>query len=284
MRGKQTSSTSSSSSHGGVISLGERPKNQQRQDSTIQKRSSYLISITIPQPKIRIKIPKLVANTMCKPFFHGERSNCNDESPKTKTKTTSFSKPRKLLHSTKVGSIFTGVFFRNKNKKQNPPGDSTSRRIRSSTDNCLDSENPEEFSRVNSGSTVKEEERKKRWNAPTMACKLTWKVLPPASKKKVGVGNGNGVSSSVMIGRRGSSGKLTRVSSRAVQSRGSLRKLGVKKLVTEEKDGTGSGFELCKKRILMGGKCKPLNISGTLQYDQNGILRPDPEPEADVHP
>ncbi|PON89540.1 hypothetical protein TorRG33x02_146840 [Trema orientale] len=280
MRGKQTSSTSGSS-HRGVISLGEHPKNQQRQDSTTQK-SSYLISITIPQPKIRIKIPKLVANTMRKPFYYGERSNCKDESPKTKTKTktTSFSKPRKLLFSTKVGSIFNGVFFRNKKQQHNPPGDTTSSRRRSSTDNCLDSENPEEFSRENSGSTVKEEERKKRWNAPTMACKLTRKVLLPVSKKKVGVGNGNGVSSCVMVtGRRGRSGKLTRVSCRAVQSRGSLRKLRVEKLVTEERDGTGSGVELCKKRILMGGKCKPLNISGTLQYDQNGILRPDPEPE-----
>ncbi|KAF3454565.1 hypothetical protein FNV43_RR05013 [Rhamnella rubrinervis] len=33
--------------------------------------------------------------------------------------------------------------------------------------------------------------------------------------------------------------------------------------------------ELCKKRILMGSKCKPLNLSGTLQYDSNGILLPE---------
>ncbi|ONI04357.1 hypothetical protein PRUPE_6G317300 [Prunus persica] len=30
--------------------------------------------------------------------------------------------------------------------------------------------------------------------------------------------------------------------------------------------------ELCKKRILMGSKCRPLSLSGTLQYDENGIL------------
>ncbi|OWM72447.1 hypothetical protein CDL15_Pgr018332 [Punica granatum] len=34
-------------------------------------------------------------------------------------------------------------------------------------------------------------------------------------------------------------------------------------------------FELCRKRILMGRKCKPLNSSGSLQYDENGILLPE---------
>ncbi|KAK1401736.1 hypothetical protein POM88_001341 [Heracleum sosnowskyi] len=36
--------------------------------------------------------------------------------------------------------------------------------------------------------------------------------------------------------------------------------------------------ELCKKRILMGGKCKPLNESGVLHYDQNGIFLPEDVP------
>nr|GME14127.1 hypothetical protein CDL12_18591 [Ipomoea batatas] len=35
-------------------------------------------------------------------------------------------------------------------------------------------------------------------------------------------------------------------------------------------------IELCKKRILMGEKCKPLNVSGSLHYDQNGVLLPEP--------
>ncbi|KAJ8572835.1 hypothetical protein K7X08_009346 [Anisodus acutangulus] len=34
-------------------------------------------------------------------------------------------------------------------------------------------------------------------------------------------------------------------------------------------------LELCKKRILMGGKCRPLSASGSLHYDQNGILFPE---------
>ncbi|CAN7089668.1 unnamed protein product [Brassica rapa subsp. narinosa] len=34
--------------------------------------------------------------------------------------------------------------------------------------------------------------------------------------------------------------------------------------------------ELCKKRILMGERCKPINRSGVLQYDGDGILVPEP--------
>ncbi|ESQ32213.1 hypothetical protein EUTSA_v10005673mg [Eutrema salsugineum] len=34
--------------------------------------------------------------------------------------------------------------------------------------------------------------------------------------------------------------------------------------------------ELCKKRILMGERCKPINRSGILQYDGDGILLPEP--------
>lgn len=44
-------------------------------------------------------------------------------------------------------------------------------------------------------------------------------------------------------------------------------------LTNEEEEG--GEVELCKKRILMGRRCKPLNCSGTLQYDKNGILLPD---------
>lgn len=34
--------------------------------------------------------------------------------------------------------------------------------------------------------------------------------------------------------------------------------------------------ELCKKRILMGERCKPINRSGILQYGGDGILLPEP--------
>ncbi|KAK4427626.1 hypothetical protein Salat_1531600 [Sesamum alatum] len=47
---------------------------------------------------------------------------------------------------------------------------------------------------------------------------------------------------------------------------------GEKTRVAEEDAGE---LELCKKRILMGEKCRPLNISGTLHYDKNGVLLPE---------
>ncbi|GAA0166465.1 hypothetical protein LIER_21613 [Lithospermum erythrorhizon] len=34
-------------------------------------------------------------------------------------------------------------------------------------------------------------------------------------------------------------------------------------------------MELCKKRIMMGRRCRSLNLSGSLQYDENGILLPE---------
>ncbi|MCD7446460.1 hypothetical protein HAX54_007773 [Datura stramonium] len=43
----------------------------------------------------------------------------------------------------------------------------------------------------------------------------------------------------------------------------------------DEKEQEEVELELCKKRILMGGKCRPLSASGSLHYDQNGILLPE---------
>nr|GMD03576.1 uncharacterized protein LOC107772263 [Ipomoea batatas] len=41
---------------------------------------------------------------------------------------------------------------------------------------------------------------------------------------------------------------------------------------TEEED---EGLELCKKRILMGERCRALSTSGSLHYDGNGVLLPE---------
>ncbi|KAK6119016.1 hypothetical protein DH2020_047241 [Rehmannia glutinosa] len=52
-----------------------------------------------------------------------------------------------------------------------------------------------------------------------------------------------------------------------------------KKTSREEakEEGNNREMELCKKRILMGGKCRPLNPSGVLHYDKQGILLPEDE-------
>ncbi|OIW07099.1 hypothetical protein TanjilG_02733 [Lupinus angustifolius] len=43
----------------------------------------------------------------------------------------------------------------------------------------------------------------------------------------------------------------------------------------DENGEEDKGRELCKKRILMGVRCKPLSSSGTLRYDEDGIFLPE---------
>ncbi|OMO96693.1 hypothetical protein CCACVL1_04831 [Corchorus capsularis] len=53
----------------------------------------------------------------------------------------------------------------------------------------------------------------------------------------------------------------------------SRRRLKVSFMTVKKLMGRDSGKnELCKKRILMGGKCRPL---GAIQYDENGFLLPE---------
>ncbi|KAK9292287.1 hypothetical protein L1049_020251 [Liquidambar formosana] len=52
----------------------------------------------------------------------------------------------------------------------------------------------------------------------------------------------------------------------------SIRKKATNQVEEEEERGEE---ELCKKRILMGERCRPLNMSGILQYDKNGIILPE---------
>ncbi|KAL1546201.1 hypothetical protein AAHA92_22833 [Salvia divinorum] len=51
----------------------------------------------------------------------------------------------------------------------------------------------------------------------------------------------------------------------------SLKKVKLKLRKTK----TTVAMELCKKRILLGNKCRDLNLSGVLQYDKQGILLPE---------
>ena len=45
---------------------------------------------------------------------------------------------------------------------------------------------------------------------------------------------------------------------------------------SDEKDRDEMGdLELCKKRILMGEKCRPHGFSGILLYGKDGILLPE---------
>ncbi|XP_071933415.1 uncharacterized protein [Coffea arabica] len=85
-----------------------------------------------------------------------------------------------------------------------------------------------------------------------------------------------------LSGEQERSKQLARIPSRRCSSHKKRRhaKLKLKKGIqqgkeSEEEDEESGGIELCKKKILMGRKCRPLNKSGTLQYDENGILLPE---------
>ncbi|KAM6597841.1 hypothetical protein CsatA_008365 [Cannabis sativa] len=258
MKVKNISSTTNHRSvGGGAIPLGF--SLGKKKDSSSSSSSSYLMNIKIPSSKtsIRVNIPKLLIPKR----FHGggtthsHTNNINNNNITTTNhhQTTSFSKSGNLL-STKVGSIFTHVF---RSKKKN-----------TTTKNDRDSNTF--VSRENSGLLTKK----------MRSVKLTKKVLllPSATETVSGRCNRGGANGVVVMAKRDGSGKLVRVSSGVVQSRRKVRLNNNKYEDSEKGRRDSGGVELCKKRILMGGKCKPLNVSGTLQYDNNGVLLPEPLP------
>ncbi|KAL2254157.1 UNVERIFIED_CONTAM: hypothetical protein Sindi_0210400 [Sesamum indicum] len=87
-------------------------------------------------------------------------------------------------------------------------------------------------------------------------------------RRAIKIGNANANSNEDSGLKRSSHERITRA--RLMLKRGVKR--GQKARVAEDDDRE---LELCKKRILMGEKCRPLNISGTLHYDKYGVLLPE---------
>ncbi|KAJ6917866.1 hypothetical protein NC651_012155 [Populus alba x Populus x berolinensis] len=97
---------------------------------------------------------------------------------------------------------------------------------------------------------------------------------------------GGGMSDTLTEGKDSSS-NLLRKSSRVLSTRlqklkmaGSfaktaMRQIGGTSVQVREERREECGEELCKKRILMGEKCNPLSFSGSLHYDEDGILLPE---------
>ncbi|KMT11278.1 hypothetical protein BVRB_5g109650 [Beta vulgaris subsp. vulgaris] len=72
-------------------------------------------------------------------------------------------------------------------------------------------------------------------------------------------------------------GKISRVKSvrdieEHSEAKGGLKIKRIIKIKSREREKE-KRFELCKKKILMGEKCKPLH--GSLHYDKNGVLVPE---------
>ncbi|KNA19334.1 hypothetical protein SOVF_060500 [Spinacia oleracea] len=57
-----------------------------------------------------------------------------------------------------------------------------------------------------------------------------------------------------------------------VEAKGGVKIKRIIKVKIREKEKVEKRFELCKKKILMGEKCRPLH--GRLHYDKNGVLVP----------
>ncbi|KAG6773143.1 hypothetical protein POTOM_020400 [Populus tomentosa] len=268
---------------------------------THQTLNHNVFSITIPQPEIRIRIPKLLAKTMQR------RSNgCTTDH--TKAKKERVIKPASLL-SKKVGAFFSSVF----GKKKPPKACS---KVHKNGDGylafgvALRPASPEYYALKKLLEIEEEEEEEpkveKRENTPCTAADNYLKVSFPFLsffsrytslgffRGKINTGNGwnhnllggGGMSDTLTEGKDCSS-NLLRNSSRVLSTRlqklkmaGSfaktaMRQIGAISEQVREERREECGEELCKKRILMGEKCKPLNFSGSLHYDEDGILLPE---------
>lgn len=213
-----------------------------RKDSIAQSKTtlSSFINITFPQPKIRIKLPKLLAKTLRRrnPQKCNDTGNANDKKKQKKNNNNNRSTKPGNIFSKRVGSIVSNVFG---NKK--PAAKSSGRK---------DEIGNEET-----------EEAKMEAKTPLH--------LPENFDER----NGKQVSSSNLI----------RVSNRKVRRGRSVRKKEITDRAEgnenegekeeEEEERGEEEEELCKKRILMGQKCRPLHQSGVLRYDGNGVLLPE---------
>ncbi|EXB56801.1 hypothetical protein L484_004108 [Morus notabilis] len=207
--------------------------------------NSYFITITISQRKISIKIPKLLAKIMQKQLHGYKRTN-----------------PKKQLFRRKVLSIFTNAFGNKKSPvRGHGLGDSESEM------------------RTKVFGFIQDKSNKTERNTNAFG----------HCGERVCIADGNFSTGMTVIGKRESSRMLIKVSSKVLlpQRRWRWKRIGpLRKAFGKEGSELkrikatkgGESLELCKKRILIGRKCKPLNISGTLQYDKDGILIPEELP------
>ena len=294
------------------------------------------LSISYFKPKIRIKVPKLIAKIMQK-----RCRQCKDDHSKNKKK-----------WAKQVGSVFSGVMGKRKSIDACSSNDRNEEVYRKTTMNKVGSETlksekdtiestinnldcgddrpllgASKFS-LSKSHSMKEvldsgnEEGMQKRNGevkssiqPRVANKLPTKKFFTSFFNRKNITNfikGNinkendscsicdgcstpncrtvgGVTTSFrLIGKQGSSDHLIRVPSKILTTRKKLRvarslrknmNKQFKRGSEEENDGKDKEekgeLELCKKRILMGEKCRPLDFSGTLQYDKDGILLPE---------
>uniref|UniRef100_A0A803KNW4 Uncharacterized protein n=1 Tax=Chenopodium quinoa TaxID=63459 RepID=A0A803KNW4_CHEQI len=94
-----------------------------------------------------------------------------------------------------------------------------------------------------------------------------------ATSKKCKCGVGDVASLTVNRERTSTVKSVRNKGEKKVEAKGGLKIKRIIKVKIKERGKAEKRFELCKKKILMGEKCKPLH--GSLQYDKNGVLVPE---------
>lgn len=256
---------------------------------------SYIISIPIPQSKLRIRIPKVLMKTMQKRVHKDVDAHDHDRGDHEQSRNKKKWSEKLLLR--KAGCIFTNinVFGNKKSSPENAASKDGRNNVVKDVRGLCHRGNGIEAKKTLEGDDEDSEEVRSepspRESLPlaylfneekNMNFNVKGKAIFGCSNKDDDIG-ANGLK---VVGE--SSRHLIRVPSRISTSR-SRRKLRIAVFVRkieskkcEEHSAAAAaareesgGHELCKKRILMGSKCKPLNLSGTLQYDNNGILLPE---------
>ncbi|KAA8536787.1 hypothetical protein F0562_029265 [Nyssa sinensis] len=258
---------------------------------------SYYVSIAMPQPNIKVKMPKLLMKSK-----QGRNHECNDSADVDHSrKKKKWAQTRRFLPK-KVGSIMHSVFGNKKSQEMCSSNcenkvvhndcdgfkqsiteservveeDDLTKNLNGKTDSKM-SDQPhllKEILEVENNEKGKQEsvmaDKQPLKVSLSLSCFFNKKTKGKMNRtdsfscSKRGDSSGNRV-----IGKQESSSNFSRVASsrqngcRKIRRAKSVRKKVTKKVNEESEQGDE---ELCKKRILMGEKCRPLNLSGTLQY------------------
>ncbi|KAJ6876671.1 hypothetical protein NC651_029620 [Populus alba x Populus x berolinensis] len=230
---------------------------------------------TMPEPKIRIRIPQLLAKTMRRRSNDCITDHLDDHARAKKERVV---KPKSLLPE-KFGLFFPSVFGKKKSPKASSKvhknGDGYKSDLAWADDGfCmmeisllglhqslhylfLEIEEEEEEGEEHEKPTMERRDNKPS-RAADMFLKVSFSSIGFFHKESIkGTPYRSEVEDGFVPGKYYEEPKWRKTSANRGESR-------------EE-----CGEELCKKRILMGERCKPLSFSGSLHYDEDGTLLPE---------
>ncbi|KAJ1385598.1 hypothetical protein SESBI_41561 [Sesbania bispinosa] len=242
-------------------------------------------------PKFGIKIPRLlvITNLQRKSHFH----------VKDKATATANELGNQFSSTKSVGSVFFSVLGNKTSKvKKNElrciagPGRALSDELGNNLacgdeptlSQLLTLEQTLDPDQGGEGKKNRKDKHRVKMNFPLLSFldkKKGWNNFIRTKMRTVKSSDGDGAVTRLgHVRRKASLWRLVRIPSKILVIRLKLKMLRslVKKKVTkqfEQGDGEDKDRELCKKRILMGGRCKPLNSSGTLSYDSDGLFLPE---------